>query len=473
MNEDFENIEESAKHLATRFDEMLKNGTQYYFDVFEFENIIDFYISKREYRKAQIVVEYALNLHKNAFSIITKQAQILIKLSQPIKALRLLKKLLKLENSDSNLHFLKGVVYCTLGNIRNAKHSFNKSLSLDLEAKVDLLFNISIAFQEIGRYDFSIDYLLQAYKIDNKDIAVMYDLAYCYEKLDNNDLSISFYKKYISENPFSEIVWYNIALIYEKTEKYNSAIDAFEYAIAIDSEYGMAYFHKGKCLFEIDQYEECIEIFKEFIKISPNDSYSMLYIGESYYNLSEYNDAIKYFDKAFNIDNDLHEALYLKTLALLELEDFYEADDLINQAIKLDEKNSGYWLLSAVIYNVLELAEQAEEALKKTIDLDPEIPSAWIEYSKLDFGEDDTERKISILSEAFENIDNDAEINYRLAAYYAKNNQIDKATLHLKLALYENISEISIFYEIYEEKNETLENIIAQYKENTKDNNEK
>jgi len=463
MNEDFENIEEGAEYLVNRFNKMLKNNGQYYFDVFEFESIIDYFISKREYRKAQTVVEYAITLHSNAFSIMSRHSQILIKLSQPIKALRLIKKLLKLESSNEELHFLKGVVYCTLGNIRSAKRSFNKSISFSIESKVDLLYNISIALQEVGRYDFAIEYLKQAYNKDNQDIAVIYDLAFCYEKIDNNDLGIEFYKKYISKNPFSEIAWYNIAIIYEKLNNYNLAIDAFEYAIAIDNEYGLAYFHKGRCLFEQSKHKESIDTFKEYLNISPNDPLSLLYIGESYYEINKPQTAITFFDKAFHLDNSYNEALYLKALALIELDDLHVASEIIKQAIKLSKKNTTYLLLLGMIYSKLNLLEDAENVFKKTIQIDPYIPDVWIEYSKLNFSKNNISKTISILSESFKYLKEDAEINYRLAAYLAKNKEFDSAGFHLKLAITENKLELYIFDEIYEGENKILKDIIKQH----------
>jgi len=468
MNEDFENIDESAKDAANRFDEMLKSGSQYYFDVFEFENIIDFYISKREYRKAQNVVEYALTLHPNAFSIMTKHAQILIKLSQPIKALRLLKKLSKLENSDANLPFLKGIVYCTLGDIKNALDSFDYSLSFDLESKVDILYNISIAFQDVGRFDFAINYLKKAYDIDNEDVAVIYELAFCYDKLNYNNLSINFYKEYISKNPFSEIAWFNIAMVYDKIENYTLAIDAFDYAIAIDNKYGSAYLNKARCLVYDKQYEESIEVFKEYLKILPNDSLTIFYIGESYSELNKSKKAIEYFDKAFQLDNKFDLALFAKANTLYENNNLLEAYHTINQAIKINNKNDNYWYLAALINKNLDFIDEAEKSFKKSIELNNSDVQIWIEYSKLNYGKNETFKIINILSEAFEYFKEDAEVNYRLAAYLAKNNNFDSAAFHLKLALNKDLSMLNIFKEIYSKNNEAFELIINQHQNSQK-----
>ena len=46
MQEEFDDIfhGEEESELISRYEEMLRNNTNYFFDVFEFENIIDYYI---------------------------------------------------------------------------------------------------------------------------------------------------------------------------------------------------------------------------------------------------------------------------------------------------------------------------------------------------------------------------------------------------------------------------------------------
>ena len=60
MEEDFEfGFTEDPKFSVERYEEMIRNHDQYFFDAQAFENIIDYYIEKNDPAKALQVVEYA------------------------------------------------------------------------------------------------------------------------------------------------------------------------------------------------------------------------------------------------------------------------------------------------------------------------------------------------------------------------------------------------------------------------------
>ncbi len=201
MEENFGNINEEAITALNRYKEMLKNNNNYYFDIFEFEHIADYYIDTQDIEKAQNLVEYALSIHPNTSSILLKKAQILISKGQHYKSLKLLKKLSQVEASDSNVFFLKGMVYSSLGEINRALTNFNKAVALEYEDKVDLLINIASTLQQIGHYGFAIEFYERAHKKERDNSTVLFELAYCCEKIDNDQVSINWYKAYLSEDP--------------------------------------------------------------------------------------------------------------------------------------------------------------------------------------------------------------------------------------------------------------------------------
>ena len=64
MSEEFgENEHKGAQQillLVDRFEEMIQNDKQYFFDSEEFEDIIDYYIDKNNPKKSLQVIEYAI-----------------------------------------------------------------------------------------------------------------------------------------------------------------------------------------------------------------------------------------------------------------------------------------------------------------------------------------------------------------------------------------------------------------------------
>jgi predicted Zn-dependent protease len=78
MEEEFEfGSAEDPKFSVERYEEMIRNHDQYFFDAQAFENIIDYYIEKNDAAKALQVAEYAFSQHPFAAVFLIKQAQLL------------------------------------------------------------------------------------------------------------------------------------------------------------------------------------------------------------------------------------------------------------------------------------------------------------------------------------------------------------------------------------------------------------
>ena len=81
MEEEFEfGFNNDAQQSVERYEEMIRNQDQYFFDAQAFEYIIDNYIEKNDPVKAIQVVEFALNQHPYAAIFLIKQAQLLLSL---------------------------------------------------------------------------------------------------------------------------------------------------------------------------------------------------------------------------------------------------------------------------------------------------------------------------------------------------------------------------------------------------------
>lgn len=462
MEENFEGYNEEISASVSRYRSMLKNKDTYYFDVFEFEHIIDFFMDKNDFKSAENAVEYALNQHPHSLELQIKKSQILINQGFPLKALKLLERIEKIESSNHTIFYLQGAVYASLGNINKAIELFEHSLSLIFETKEDLLYNIAMTFKQVGRYDLSNKYLLKLYRVNSEDESALYELANNYRKLEDDELSIRFYKEYIAQNPFSSTAWFNLGRIYQNIEEHELAIQAFEYAIAIEPDYKAAYFQKGISLFETEQFWESISIFEDYLEFDSDDTETLFHIGEIYAKLEDYQKANEYYDQVLLIDNEFEDAWYSKAVILYEQGKYVDALYYLKKAINIDD-DPDFWSLSAIICRKLDFVEEAEKAFKKAIELDDSNPEVWIEYSKINFGHTKIYKTINILSEANELFEDNAEINFRLAAYLALINNFEAAKLHLEKALKQDVSKLSAFRLIFTQKNETFEDLITQF----------
>ena len=72
-----ENNNEEVKLSIQKFEQILSDDAQFYFDVDEFSEMIDFYLSKIESGKALEVIKYAQQQHPSSNIFQLKEAQVL------------------------------------------------------------------------------------------------------------------------------------------------------------------------------------------------------------------------------------------------------------------------------------------------------------------------------------------------------------------------------------------------------------
>jgi len=471
MDENFNDYNEEVEASVRRYKDMLRNKSSYYFDVFEFEHIVDFFIDKNDFKNAVKAVDYALSQHPHSIDLQIKKAQALLNSGFPMKSLNLLKKLEKIEANNHLIFYLQGVVHASLGELNQALRKFEHSLELMFDNKEDLLYNIAMTLKQVGRFDLANRYLLQLYKLNPQDVSAIYELANNYQKLQEDEKSIQFYKEYIAQNPFSATVWFNLGRSYQFLGNHDLAVQAFDYAIAIEPDYKSAYFQKAISLFENEEHIFSISAFEDYLDLNKNDVDALFHIGEIYLKLDDFQNAIEYYDKVLAIDSEYEDAWYAKAVIAYEQGKLTDALFFLKKAINIEEEDPDFWHLTATICRKLDFTEEAEKAFRKTLELEQNNPKIWIEYSKINFGHSKIYKTINILSEANELFEDNAEINFRLAAYLALINNLNAALYHLKQGLKQDISKLPIFRAIYDKTNDNIEDLIVQFlgTEQTKD----
>jgi tetratricopeptide (TPR) repeat protein len=458
---DLFDYDESA--IIDRYLAMVKKKNRLFFDVFEFENIIDYFLDKNEIKLASEAISYALSIHPNAMSILEKKAQVLINDGLHYQAMKILKEILKVEQYNSSATFLLGVVYCSVGEVSKALQHFDKAVSLDTDDSEDFLINAGTTLEQIGQYEFAIKYFKQALSFNLENSIALFELGFCCEKINYDEESIKYYKEYLALDPYSRLAWTNLSGVYCKIEKYEESIDAIEFAIAIDSKYTFSYFQKGICEIFSQNYEKGIESLNYFLEKEPSDADANYYMGEAYAKLGNYKTALDYLDKALTIDSNHSDAYYSSASILYNEKKYTDSYYSIKKALKIEPNFSEYWHLSALINHKLGFLSDSEEAFRAGLELEHTDPQIWIDYLDLIYVKKNPVKTINILVQAYEHFSNNAEINYRLAANLALIQNLDTAVFHLNEALKTEPSKIDIFRSIYTDKNNILDNLIDKY----------
>jgi len=444
----YENDE--ALDSIRRFEDMLSKKEQYFFDVYEFEEIINFYIDTSNFNKAVSAAEYGYRLYPDSTVIQLKIAHLLIDRGKAEESIGILDKIEKIEQSNYELYILKGSAYNLLGKTNEAMQHFDKAVSLSHRDDRDaVLYNIGLSFENQNNYRTAISYFLDAHKLDPTNAAILYDLAYCYEQTEQYERSIYYYDKSLDEDPYVEHAWFNLGAVYCKVENYEKAIEAYDFAIAINESYSSAYFYKANLLSNLERYNEALPEYLEFLKLEENHVMAHCYVGECYEKLGRYKESLFFFQKALAIDPKSSDAWFGAGVVQMHLESYDESLNNINKALELNEDNTEYLYALGLVYMRKNDQENGIRVFKQVIELDPSDFDAWLNYSEIVLRSGKIEKATEILNKAYDyNVDN-ANINFRLASYYFLQDKMTQGYIYLEKALTLDGDCIEELYDFY------------------------
>jgi tetratricopeptide (TPR) repeat protein len=286
--------EEEIRQVVQRYERMKKDNGSCFFDVIEFETIIDFYLESNNPGKAFEAANIATKQHPNSVSIQIRKAKVLLDKGRAVEALRILKKLENIEPGNHEIYIVKGTALGMLGDVQGAKKMFDTALTKDSDDVENILFTIVSVLQNLNYYEQLIPYLLRLIEIEPDYHAHLYDLAYAYEKTGSFENSIDYYLKFLDEEPFSDSAWYNLGIIYNKLEMPEKAIEAYDYALAINDQNTFALFNKGNILCNTEHFEEAIPVYHEYLGYEPDSFEAMTYLADCYEKINDRESAIRY-----------------------------------------------------------------------------------------------------------------------------------------------------------------------------------
>jgi len=464
MNTEPEKMQDGNEFQQTlkRYEEMMRLNVRYFFDVEEFENIIDYYIDIRNFTFANKAIELGLAQHPGSFELMVKYVHLYLESGNPSKAVEMLNKLPDFEKENPEYYLLKGTALAQLGKNREAEKNFDIALEKTTDDKVEILMNISLAFESSNNFKQSVKYLKLAHEEDNTDLHVLYDLAYYYERMKMLEESVNYYNKYLDIDPFAENVWFNLGVVYYKMNRYSDALKAYDYAITINPKYASAYYNKANIYANEGEYSTAIEVYKEFIELEPNHIPSYCFLGECYEEIGKYKDSLDVFRHLISIDNTAPEGWYGAGMAYMFLEDYKNAQSYILKAIDFDRDNEDYWFSLGDVYERSSRFNEAIKCYKKVTSIDHKDREAWVRQASIQVKQDNPRQALKTLREAFRWNMNCQDIVYMLSAVYFILNDFPAGLKFLEKAVGMGEGGMKLFLEIYPEAktNQTIRQVL-------------
>ncbi len=427
--------EDEIKQAVLKFERMRNNNENYFFDVIEFESIIDYYIENNNSNKAYEAAILATKQHPKSVSIQLRKAKVLLDKGRAVETLNILRKLENIEPGNHEIYIAKGTAMGILGDIQGARKMFDYALELDSDEYENILFSIVSVLQNLNYYEHLIPYLLKLIEKEPHFKAHLYDLAFAYEKTEDFKNSIKYYLKYLEDEPFSDSAWYNLGIIYNKIEMPEKAIEAYDYALAINSQNSFALFNKANILYNLERYFEAIPVYVEYLEFEDESVEAMTYLAECYEKINEITLARKYYHDALELVPEFADPWF--GLGVIELNTGHAEDSLIffRKAVKLDDENPEFWYLLGKAHYALGEKKSALRCFREALKLDAYYGEVWSDLGEIIVKENLASRAIHYFEQAYKITGDVPGINFLLASFYLRTKTPEKAVIHMNLAL--------------------------------------
>jgi tetratricopeptide (TPR) repeat protein len=442
MFDDFDDFfnEEDTLDLLDRYREILlkKSG---FLDVGEFELVIEHFADRFNFKEAIEAVQLGLNQHPSSAPLKLKYIQLLIETGKPARALGLLKTIHRADISGHEYYLARGAALNLTGKYREAKAAFEKALRHSDGPLDEVAYSIAHSFLQMEMPSSAIRYLMIALHHQKDNLLVLYDLAVCYERIDAPEKSIACYKRYLDLDPFAEFVWNNLGQLYADMGKISAALEAFDYALAVSPQYYSAYFSKADLYLMNDDPDKAIGVFDELLLWDPSNIRALCALGDCHREIRNYGDAMKAYKKAIDFADDCPEAWYGKGMVYYLQNRFRLAVSPFKKAVILQPENPDFWYMYGEASSAAGKLDQAFIAYTKASELNPHDIDAWLSCAQVMFIKKRITEAIHLLTRFYRYHENNASLNYRLAAYHAYLDNKQEALQYFEKGLSLNFQE--------------------------------
>jgi tetratricopeptide (TPR) repeat protein len=451
-------LDEESSPIVQRYESYLSGSEKGYFDVEEFEQIVEYYLRHGRTNDGYKAVELGLKLHPNSSMLQIKHAKICLADSEYDKANRLLTSLV--DTNDIEVGLLKIEASLHLGLTEEADNLAKNLIRENRGYSENIFVEIALLYISANEFEKALSFLKKGDKINKENTDLLFEMAICYEQLRDLKQAIETYNRIIDIDAYTSEAWFNLAQIRFSQEKYRQALEAYNFALAIDPDDSLACVQKAHTLFQLEQYTEALESYKEYEELTGDKWANINWVAESYEKLGEYENAIKHYRDSILQNGLSYDTLCGIAFCLLELGLFGESFYYIEKAIELNEEIAEAWVYLGEAYLGTNDIENALIAYLKAVTIDPEQPETLMAIANICMEIAEYEIAMQYYYAALEindAVSDNTHLLIAIAAYSTANEDI--AAAELKKAMDENLDSTKLFLEIYPEAGHFIQNL--------------
>ncbi|MBK78467.1 MAG: hypothetical protein CMC88_05190 [Flavobacteriaceae bacterium] len=413
------NNSEEIKNSINKFNEMLKTNLVYFFDVKEFHNIAEYFLSVGEIQLSKKALSMGLKQHPNNTDLLLVKIEHLILEKRLESAKKMLDDINLISPLNQEIFIQKASIESKLGNHLKSINLLIKLL--DFTEEPEEIWNL-IGMEYLLMEDYyNAEYFFKNCILsDPEDYPSLYNLLHCYEQMNLNNKAIDVLKNTIKFNPYSEIAWHQLGCIYSKINKIEKAILCFDYAIISDDKLVSAYIEKAKLLELKNQFINAIENYKYVLKYNDPSAFIYTKIGECYIKINSQKIALEYFLKAIHIEPSFEKSWIKIIDYFINVKNYKKAKFYLQKSLKINPDCIKLWEKSVEVNKNLKLKKNVTLSYETMIDLGDSRWSTLISCIDEWIVQKNWKKAIKVGLKAKAYFPNKSEIFYKLAGCYMK-----------------------------------------------------
>lgn len=456
--------EEDLKGSLDSYEQSIKYKKYRYFEVHEFEFIIDYYISLGDVLNSKGAIQRALSIHPKNHELQKRLAQVnnIDGLFENAVGI--------LENAftsfgiekDIDYYLILGEAFLGKQEYKKAKKAFDNAIKLSGEEHFEIVGAVASLYQQEGLFEDVVYYLKS---IEEEDSSLLFDIAIAYHSILDYENCIVYLNRFILIVPFSVEAWYYLSKSYQASAQLVLAEDALLNAIAINPEDLSYQYNLANLLVDQFKYIDALILYKEILEQDKEVEYSIyISIGNICYNLEKYREATENYKIALRLNPESHDAYHSLGQVEIESENYGEAIEYIVKAISITEERADYYISLGTAYQLIGDHSGSEICFKKAVEINPGLQTAWNLLIDFYYFSDKPRKAIEIAFNAIKELGKTYQNFCKISAAYFDLKETTEAMYYLKEALDLSSDSSSFFIEYYPEAldNRLIMNLIKQ-----------
>lgn len=417
---------DDKREAVKRYEEMLREKKDYFFDVDTLNFIIDHYFEIGQYSQALEVSNYAIKLHPSQFELMLRQATLLAKTGNEKAALEALNRYEAINPVSPDLYLLRANIYCSINEFLNAIENFHTAIKFN-DDPAPIYHDLSFAYADAGDYDNAIRYMKKYLQSGWQDTLAYDQLINWLSILQLLESELPFFQAQIDNDPYSDSAWLAMAMVCKELKYYDKALHALDYCLLITSENIQAYLEQGDVYFLLERYTDAIKSYQNSLEFFPGNAITYYNIGECYERLNDFETARENYGRAIRLYPDLSAAWYSLGMVLNYQEKFYEAIHYLKKSVELEPGNAEFWFALADCESSLNHFNEAIACYENVVDLEPDNEDIYVEYSLFLFENNQLQDALETIATGIKILPGNAELYYYNACYLYTDGKLQAA----------------------------------------------